>query len=414
VVAMKLFFLLISVAFAQPSPSPGPSSGGNLGKDTYAMSHPFAYKAFMEKYFPTAENVVQANSTSTCNEWVKLCIDDGHMTSCQGPQGNFQMHAVGAYKRDSGAKSMEQLEIEFTKAMGSMTKYDPYFEYHMAFLTTDLDSYISSFDSDKVQYFASTFQSSGKTYKSIIVQIPGSLAANAKSTINIEILGSSSSILEARAGLHHHDIPRASLDTIAAAHFTLGTAPRKLSANGKPVLAGVHRSFASSDVSRDAKYFESAMQGTGSTTGGVYEGKMQSGDTKAIRFVQTSAKTQGPTSVSAWEAYQVALHKKCFDTANNQGFDRLADNHMGHNLGGAAIDPYVKGQIASGQPYRFYAGPMGSMHFYYMYAPNGWGLQIIGSLTDSSLGPKAETGYGFCTQGITGRCSKDGSSDVVV
>merc|ERR1719163_1630436 len=131
--------------------------GSSLGKSTYAMSHPFAWKAFMEKYFPTAENVLQENSTSTCNEWVKLCIDDGHMTSCQGPGGNFQMHAVGAYKRDSGDKSMEELEMDFTQAMGSMKKYDPYFEYHMAFLTEDLDSYVSIFDSDQVPYFASTW-----------------------------------------------------------------------------------------------------------------------------------------------------------------------------------------------------------------------------------------------------------------
>ena len=39
---------------------------GALGKSTYAMSHPFAWKAFMENYFPTAENMVQTNSTTKC------------------------------------------------------------------------------------------------------------------------------------------------------------------------------------------------------------------------------------------------------------------------------------------------------------------------------------------------------------
>jgi hypothetical protein len=310
---------------------------------------------------------------------------------------------------------MEELESDFTKSMGDMSKYDPFFEYHMAFLTEDLDTYVSAFDSDKVPYFASTFQSAGKTYKSILIQTPGSLAAGAKSHINIEILGSSSSILEARAGLHHHDVPRASEVTLASAHSHLGSAPRKFGANSKPVLVKVHRSFASSDVSRDSKYFESAMQGTKTLDqGGVYEGKMISTDTASFRYVDTSAKkTQGPTSVSEWESYQLSLHKKCFDTKNNQGFDRLADNHNGHALGGAALDAYVKGQIASGQPYRFYAGPM-SGYFFYMYAPNGWGLQVIGSLTDSSLGPKSSTSYGFCTQGITGHCSVDQGTAVVV
>lgn len=48
-----------------------------VGKSTYAMTHPFAFKAWMEKYLPTGEHVVQENSTKLCNEWVKLCIDDG-------------------------------------------------------------------------------------------------------------------------------------------------------------------------------------------------------------------------------------------------------------------------------------------------------------------------------------------------
>jgi len=35
-----------------------------VSKSTYAMSHPFAFKAFLEKYLPTAENLVQENSRS--------------------------------------------------------------------------------------------------------------------------------------------------------------------------------------------------------------------------------------------------------------------------------------------------------------------------------------------------------------
>jgi len=239
--------------------------GEGFGKDTYAMSHPFAFKDFMEKYLPTAEFTIEENSTSTCNEWVKLCIDDGHMESCNGPTGNdFQLHSVGAYMRDPGTKSMEQIETEFTQSMGDMTKYDPYFEYHMAFLTEDLDSYVSTFDSDKVPYFASTWTdpSTKKAYKSILFQVPGSLGTNAKSLLNIAILCSSSSILEARTDLHFHFSPRAFPEALAAGHARLASAPRKLSSSGKPVLVKMHRSFASSDVSRDSTYFESAMQGT--------------------------------------------------------------------------------------------------------------------------------------------------------
>merc|ERR1711981_1256799 len=99
------------------------------------MSHPFAWKAFMEQYFPTQENIVQANSTETCVEWVKLCVDDGHEVSCSGPAGNVQLHSVGAYARDSGSSSMETLESHVTSALGGMKAYDPYMDSHAAFAT---------------------------------------------------------------------------------------------------------------------------------------------------------------------------------------------------------------------------------------------------------------------------------------
>merc|ERR1712160_178489 len=99
-------------------------------------------------------------------------------------------------------------------------------------LTADLDNYISAFDAGAVPYFASTFtdpQSQTK-YKSVLVQIPGSLAPGAKSLINMELLATSSSLLDARDGLHHHVQPRASSASLKDAQQHLLTAPRQLSA----------------------------------------------------------------------------------------------------------------------------------------------------------------------------------------
>jgi len=380
-------------------------------KDTYSMSHPFAWKAFMEEYFPTAENLVQENSTDNCVEWVKLCIDDGHMTSCQGPAGNFQLHSVGAYARDSGAKSMEQIELDFTQSMGDMTTYDPYFEYNMAFLTDDLDHYVRAFDNGQVPYFASSWidELTQNTYASILVQTPGSLAPGAKSLLNIQLLSSTSA--SPVVGTSVVTAPGASSSALKAAHQRLASAPRKLSANNKPVLTRVHRSFASSDVARDAEYFESALQGSKdyqhvTTEHTVYGGKMQQIDTVEIRYVESVAVTQGPVSVAEWETYQVNLHKTCFDSENNDGFDRLADNHGGHPIATFELDPYIKAQRAAGLPYRFYGG-FGRASFFYMYGPNGWGCQIIGACTDASLCPGSAGGYDMCTQGISGHCNKD-------
>lgn len=96
-----------------------------LGKSTYAMSHPWAWKEWMETYMPTLENLVEKNSTTDCVEWVKLCVDDGTQSPfvCNGKP--FQMHAVGAYKRETGTMSMEDIEQAFTSAMDKMQRYGP-------------------------------------------------------------------------------------------------------------------------------------------------------------------------------------------------------------------------------------------------------------------------------------------------
>jgi len=304
-------------------------------------------------------------------------------------------------------------ELDFSQSMGDMKSYDPYFESHTAFLTADLNHYISAFDSGGVPYFASTFTdpATNTQYQSVLVQTPGSLAPGAKSLLNIELLGTSA-VLRGQP----HSIPRASSAALAVSHAHLQAAPRQVSADGKPVLTKIHKSFASSDLARDVKYFENVLQGkkdseTNTAAASVYTGKMISSDTVTFRYVQPSSETQGPVSLSEWEAYQVNLHNTCFNSAANDGFDRLADNHWGHELGGLSLDAYIKGQKAAGLPYRFYGGlPGGRAVFLYIYGANGWGCQVIGQCSDKSLCPSSDPGgYDMCTQGIKGHCNKDGS-----
>ena len=179
------------------------------------------------------------------------------------------------------------------------------------------------------------------------------------------------------------------------------------SAASKPVLQWLHASYASSDLARDAAFFEKVLLGTkvgqwtsadGTTT--TYAGKVQAGDASEMRFVQTTAKSQGPWQVADWEAYISGLHKACiFDTStSDSGFDRLADMHLGHALGGADLSPYISAVKANGGPYRFYG--QGSNPFFYIYMPNGQGIQLIGSCSNCPSGGN----YDFCTGGIIGSC----------
>ena len=269
-----------------------------------------------------------------------------------------------------------------------------------------------------VPYFQSTFSdSSNAKYESILIQVPGSLAEGAKSVINIEITAKASAVLAGQ--VHEHSMPRVSQLALQKAHAHLAAAPRQVSADAKPVLAKLHRSFASSNLDRDTQYFETVWMGTkvsssSDAQGNSYTGLMVSSDTMEVRYMQPSSETQGPTSIKAWEAYQVDLHNTCFDSANNQGFDRLADNHLGHALGpqGGPVDPYLKAQIAAGLPYRMYGAP--SNPFLYLYAPNGWGLQIIGACNSWTLCPTTRTDYNMCTQGIIGDCKHDQDATAVV
>ena len=115
---------------------------------------------------------------------------------------------MGAYKRDSGTLSMETNEMQYTQALGDMTKYDPFMELHAAFLTPDLDHYVSAFKTAGVPTFASTFvePASGTKYYSLLVQVDGSLQEGAGSQLALLLLGTSSTLLAGKA-LHEHPVP---------------------------------------------------------------------------------------------------------------------------------------------------------------------------------------------------------------
>ena len=114
---MRIVAAVLFLAGARAEDVDRPSRTGHLGKSTYAMSHPWAFKTFMESYFPTAVQTETQNSTKKCVEWVKLCIDDGSGTqqrACSETTG-AQLHSVGAYL--SGA-------FEVSHAQNRRTPFD--------------------------------------------------------------------------------------------------------------------------------------------------------------------------------------------------------------------------------------------------------------------------------------------------
>jgi len=375
------------------------------------MTHPFAFRTWMEKYIPYTENVIQQNSTQSCNEWVKLCIDS---TSGCSPQ-TFQIHSVGAYKRDSGSKSMQTLESEFTQALGGMKKYDPFMELHTAFYTSDLDSYISAFKNDSVAYFPSTFEQSGTTYYCITVQVDGSLNEDLGSLLVLTLIGSKSTlIVSSGQPVHHHETSRASASSLLRAETKHQAFSSTVALDGNPpALTPLHVSWPTSNLQAMVDYFENTLSGTkvDATSGNgtsTYYGKLFSSDTLELRWEQSDTKSQGPVTVGEWEAYTAALHKKCIACPNtkNEGFDRLADQHIGgRNPGGQSLSVYIAAQQKAGYSYRVYHAPNGFPDFLYLYGPNGWGYQLTGSC-GNDCGSNVVF-YDECKQGTTGHCSTD-------
>ena len=121
----------------------------------------------MQTYLPTMDlEGFPVNSTDQCVEWAKLCIDDGNLKDCKSvSSSDFQMHAVGAYDRDSGSLSMKDVETKvYGSALGQMSSYDIFMENNVGLYTKDLDAYIKAFEKDSVPHFAMSFTEPCRTW----------------------------------------------------------------------------------------------------------------------------------------------------------------------------------------------------------------------------------------------------------
>ena len=134
-------------------------------------------------------------------------------------------HETRARRHHLG-EAMEQLEQSFTTSMGGMKQYDPFMELNVGMWTSDLDHYLTAFKADTVPYFASKFTSTstGKTYYTATIQIPGSLADGAGSMHLIELISNSSAILSSQSNLYTHPVQKASSESLLAAESRSKTA----------------------------------------------------------------------------------------------------------------------------------------------------------------------------------------------
>ncbi|KAH8047266.1 hypothetical protein JL721_12200 [Aureococcus anophagefferens] len=364
------------------------AKGSGFGKSTYAMSDPLGWGTWMATYLPTQPlDGFPVNSTDQCVEWAKLCIDDGHLENCESVSSStFQMHAVGAYDRDSGDLSMADAETKvYGSALGDFSKFDVYMENNVGLLTQDLDAYVAAFDAAAVPYYATPL-----TEPSLADDLLQRLVRAHTAPVVLEIMGSARPC-SPRAATPAHGAPRGPRAGLAAFEARLSAAPRTVGANGMPVVTFTHKSFASPDVARDKAYWTTAMQGrevADDDAAGAFS-------PRTTRRCSSFPATRPRATHASSGGLPERAHARCI-ASPTQGFDRLADSHAGHSFPGTDITSYtetVKNWTATHPKhplaYRYFAHGL-----FDAYMPNGWGMQP-GKLPTTLGG-----GYDFCKVGV--------------
>ena len=117
--------------------------------------------------------------------------------------------------------------------------------------------------------------------------------------LSIEILAAQAEGAEGDGSRYKHVLPRSSPGALARGAARLASAERQAEVGTPEYVTTLHVSFATSNVTRDAAYFESVLGGTKTYAGStdtlqVYMGNVLRSDTVEIRFAQSSAQTQGP------------------------------------------------------------------------------------------------------------------------
>ena len=324
------------------------------------------------------------------------------------------MHAVNAYKRPAGNRTIKSFEMDWAAALGDLKQYDPKMEFSVGMMTSELTFYSNSFVGGNVPHFTGkwTDPATAKVYFTIIVQVP-------ESSIVIELMSAtldgdaaaravpmgaarltSTDLVAAEAALSQQLAERRQLDETPA------PTPKQ------PLLTPVKISWLTSNVARDVSFFTSILGATvvgsingtdGSQTAAL---KLSSGDDRTVYLTQSAKPSSSGLQIAEWETYMNSVHETAF-VSDNDGFDRWCDFHIGHELGGGSLDTIITNLKGYPGKYRFFVPPGGvgrrqldesgaSTHFLYIAAPGGMCVQVTGSAS-AALAPTNETFYDFCS-----------------
>lgn len=409
-------------------------SGGDAsqtGKHTWMASDPVRLAEWWLEHLPTSAWMVGNYTTDGgCATYGKVFVGNDSTTGLHGVNAPFQLHAVRAWKRPSGALSARELEARYSAGVeawgfderaassnsGAYATHAlaPLLEHHVALYTDDLAWYARSFSTAGVVFAslswtgARRFSDDDARFLSLVVHVPDSLVV-------LELVGPS--FVGKAADRATSSWRRLAYALPPSAHVS------SRDDRGRPSLTAVKLSYATTDAARLSAWAQQVLSMTpladddgvpassfdekgglaGAANFGVVARALSWTKDVApieVHFVQPAAYAQSieaalaanapepALTVAAYEAYAAAVHAQCTGPncpgcSDVEGFDRLMDTHFGRRLlsaGGEAareLDDHLDAARRLGAALTVFS--KNDAYFLYVASPSVAVAQLTGS-----------------------------------
>jgi len=318
---------------------------------------------------------------------------------------SFGIHTVNASERPDGGFPRATLEAAYDDALQkafALQKYDHYMDFATVLFASDLDVYISKFESASIAYLPLSWKDEkGTQHYSVIVHVPSTqlvfeLVSNTKpskgkSPVSDPLIRLPSSVFS--------DNPTSSASSSILVPLAVSKAV--------PSVDEVSEFY--SDVFFANCYYNSSAGDVKATFikmasyfGGVaFPPSGGGGQSMALRFVERpQSATLGPIPIKTIQEKKVAAQKATKVNAIC-GVSIWFDNHWAYDSLAVSLDSIKAKLDARSWPYQIWGSPL-----YNMYAVDSTGdaVQLDGSWQSCSICSKAsgDALMSLCTQGSCG------------
>lgn len=373
-------------------------AGNGVSKSTYASTYPVTGKTFLLKYFNVAtaddectNDLCECTSAGSSWEIQQGRVAISSWTSGVGVSAGFGLHLVNLTQRlTTGGNSVQEVEAQFSSKMSNMAStgvYDSFADYSIGLYTDDIDTLITAFDDDSVEYSTLEWTSSGTTWYSVLVLVP-------TTHMVLEIYAEESSTLSNRHNIKSE--PRLSSHFAASmlARFS-GLRSMNSTSSSKTNIYTTRVNRAASDLSALDTFYTDVMGATLSieydeddATRNCY---LYESATVYICFTKRSdASTHGDFSVEDMEDQMNAVHSELL-AKPTCGMDKWLDNHHAYDSMSESTSTIISYlESTAGADTYYYCEPSGSSYsLHYIIDPTGWGIQL--DLQSSSSGSLCST-----------------------